>query len=88
MKGLSDNFPQGHIVVVKRVKGDGLHLGNIHMARLIQHPLIHAHIDNLAHQTAGLFIIALQLAFHATRELLNQRSIHKLGLHLSLIHIS
>lgn len=46
------------------VKGDRPQLVRVDLAILVQHGLASAHIDDLAHQTAALWVIAHQAALH------------------------
>ena len=77
VEGLPHLFSQRQIMMVHRVLGDGLQLGNIYLAVFTQHRLVGRYIDDPAHQTAGFRIIGNKLTLQSHRQLVDQRRIHK-----------
>ena len=66
-------------MVIHGIVGDGLEFRYIQLAVLSQNGFVRAHIDDLAHQPAGVGIVGDQPAFQCHGQLVNERCVHKQG---------
>ena len=61
-EGLADGGAEGDVVVAVGVVGDGVKFGEVDLAVGGKDTVVNGHIDDLAHEAAGVRIVAFEAA--------------------------
>ena len=77
-EGVAHLLAQHPVGVVDGVEGDGPQLVRVDLPVSAQNGLVGAHVDDLAHQTAALRVVAHQAALHRHGQRIEEERVHKL----------